>query len=1062
MNRLLALQKIRAAAAASSKATKRPLSSLSTTSWKPSFSVIGPSSSSRSANLPQHPQKSHHHQQQQNQPYSTLQYHQNHKLQQLLIKPSNSFLSERQQPQHSQQQQQQHRPRIWHSSMAEALAETKGDSLQEPASTSPPTPDTTITTTPAFVRDAQDPKKVQHQAWARLSRIRNIGILAHVDAGKTTVTERMLALAGVVRQVGRVDTGNTVTDFLPQERERGITIQSAAIRLEWGWHHAHYHTTSAVDLSVDTQDRVHIHLIDTPGHVDFSVEVHRSVAVLDGAVLVVDAVAGVQAQTETVWRAMRESASSMNHGMNAGGHTALPSLVVINKMDKEGCDFRKAIQSIHYKLPGANPLPIQIPLFRVERPPSGTYNNCFQLPHIIVEGMPLMDGEDDDDDYYNRVGGEFVGVLDLIHMRAIVYPETTSNSSKSVEDCIPDVYPLLLGGGSSTSQQLLDDNVQDALIDPDCPITQAALRARHALVEQLAGDCQDELMEEYYLEDAMPSPKHLQQAVRQATLNRKALPVLAAAALRGKGVEPLLDAIADLLPSPLDRPAPALMNPNHMDDPKQQQPAPKNLPATTTSHQISLGHPLHQDMLAFAFKVCHLSGGRGGSGDGRVVFCRVYSGTLSERDVLHVISPPTKGVTTTSTNNEQSNNGVRKERVGGMLELKGCAFTNKADGVCHAGEVCALVGLKSVRTGDTLVLAKKKTKKNGKQNGSSGDMNGMVCLAGVSSPKPVLTVRLEAETQQEQTRLSECLQLLVIEDPSLHVEESDAGTLLSGLGELHVEITLDRLQREFGLAVQKGNPRVAYRETLTYAMETPGGDLLQYDRTLGDTRLQGAVHLRLEPASLSSGDDGSSNSLIDEDETRVPLEPTISVGPQVLEFLQLKPGAPHEVCMAKCPVYKALVQGCLGALRRGPLGSYALANVHCHVEAIDAEQGYAGLQALPGAIRAAAMNAVATTMSENIGNVRVLEPSMSVEISLPNEMVGPVLSDLTSRRGIVEDVLTEDEDGKASHQQKTLVRGQVPLVEILGYANILRSLTAGEGNFTAEYKGHSACSEIPH
>jgi len=899
-------------------------------------------------------------------------------------------------------------------------------------------------------------------------------------------------LAGVVRHVGRVDTGNTVTDYLPQERERGITIQSAAIQFDWGWHHNHHHhnhhhkekelhpetgraatdrddddddgstSSSAADLSIDpANDRVRIALIDTPGHVDFSVEVHRSVAVLDGAILVVDAVAGVQAQTETVWRAMQDHSPAGN---------ALPSLLVVNKMDKEGCNYANAIQSIRDKLPGANPLPIQLPLFRLEQPPSPDYNNAMNLPNLVVVGAgnggssSLKYGSSCSNNAADRYSGmgEFVGVLDLIHMRAIVYPETNSNSSKSVEECVPDVYPLLLGGGSSSTW---DSNPEgDTLIDLDCPITQAALEARHDLVEQLAGDCGDGRMEEYYLEDAMPSPRTLQRSVRAATLNHTALPVLAAAALRGKGIEPLMDSIADLLPSPLDRPAPCLIS-NNMDQSADDDLSALRPASELTDYHDTLGHPMNQDLLAFAFKVCHLQGGRGGSGDGRVVFCRVYSGTLKERDVLHVVSPPTKGDEGLVAMSEP-----RKERVGGMLELKGGLFTNKENGVCHSGEVCALVGLKSVVTGDTLVLAKKKNqskkqqKKNDKSNATGTTKNSIVCLAGVASPKPVLQVRLEAETQQEQVRLSECLQLLAVEDPSLHIEESESGTLLSGLGELHVEITLDRLHREFGLSVQQGNPRVAYRETLLEGVETNNGGLLQFDRTVGDTRLQAAVHLRLEPDS-SIGNLCNS----DEGEAYLPHEPIVTVGPKVLEYLQLKPNGTNEEYMSKCSVYKALVQGCQGALRRGPLGSYAMANVKCHVEAIDADDGLTGLQALPGALRAAAMHAIGRTLGEQAmeqGHVRLLEPTMSVEVSCPNDMVGTVLSDLTSRRGTIGDVLTGNHNNSESGgsvassvvHQKTLVRGLVPLKEILGYANILRSITGGEGSFTAEYKGHSVCS----
>lgn len=838
----------------------------------------------------------------------------------------------------------------------------------------------------------------------RLRYIRNVGVFAHVDAGKTTVTERFLALAGVVRTAGSVDDGTTITDFLPAERERGITIQAAAVSFEWGWHNSN----SGDDFSAN--DNVTISLIDTPGHIDFSVEVNRSVAVLDGAVLVVDAVAGVQAQTETVWRAMTRhlpnnhetetSASEMlAYDQQDHLHEPLPCLVVINKMDKEGSNYAHAIQSIQTKLPGAKPLPIQIPLFKSISGKS-SISKLFSDSKMFAVAADEMSPE----------GGDFVGVIDLIHMRAIIWPE--NGCSSSIDDFVPQVT------------NLLDTNTHQP-IDSDCPITHKSMRARKKLIEALADA--DEIIEEFYLNDSEPTNADVRLAVRRATLCHQALPVLAAAAVRGKGVEPLLDCVADLLPSPLDRIPPPLTVVTKNQQKTGQAPSLQQQQQGSSS-PITLGHPLHPSMLALAFKVVHMKG-RGGSGDGRVVFARVYSGEMKDRDVLHAISPPALGEAPT---------GYRVERVGGMLELEGGRFGSLKGGVCKSGGVCAVIGLKDVVTGDTLVSAPPPKKKKSTKD------EQVVCLAGFASPKPVLTVRLEAETAESQARLSDALVLLAVEDPSLVIEETDTTTLLSGLGELHIEVTLDRLQREHGIHVVVGAPSVAYRETLTDAVETQG--LVDYDRTFGATRLQGAIQLIIKPTWSTVATDTPCLMLAD---------PVVTVGEKAREFLGVDASAREEDLMATSEVFNALVQGCQGALQRGPVGSYALSNVKCHVVDVDAEGGLAALQSMPGTLRAVAANAVSSVLSDGKKTCRLLEPTMSIEISLPSEHVGTVLSDLTSRRGQVGDVISGESTGGVS--SKTLVRGEVPLVEILGYANTLRSLTAGEATFSAEYKGHSPC-----
>ena len=899
----------------------------------------------------------------------------------------------------------------------------------------------------------------------RLSHLRNVGILAHVDAGKTTVTERMLALAGVVRRAGSVDSGNTVTDYLPAERERGITIQSAAISFDWGWHN------NMVGDDYDQSDNVTVHLIDTPGHVDFSVEVNRSVAVLDGAVLVVDAVAGVQAQTETVWRAITrpslnnhpdhlKASSEAADGGGAGtsdssrksnscdqhGHEPLPCLAMVNKMDKEGCNFGMAVRSLRYKLPGANPIAIQIPLFRVGELSAG--NSKSSNSSILPPNLFAVDVDDVSSSLMQN--GEFVGVVDLVHMRAVVWPDIGSPSSgavSNVEECIPTVTNLL-------------DGETHEPICGDCQVTQVAMGCRADLVGHLADV--DEAMEEYYLLEEEPSNAAVRAALRRVTLSRKALPVMAGAALRGKGVEPLLDCIADLLPSPLDRIPPAL---NRLDDAsspwsgKRKKGGSKSnddsisMDSQPPQRRINFGHPLHPKTLALAFKVLHMKG-RGGSGDGRVVFARVYSGKIRARDTLKIITPPLPG---------EVPEPPRTERVGSLLELAGGRFDNLEDGSCASGDVCALVGLKTVVTGDTILLAsddtgngnkKSRGKKKGVGTAGADEHIGNVCLAGVASPKPVLTVRVEAESAEQQAKLSDALTLLSVEDPSLCVEETESATLLSGLGELHIEIVLDRLRREFGLEVTTGSPAVAYRETVANAIDTNG--LVEYDRTIGGTRLQAAVHLMIEPVQCPDA------AMSDNSSCMILSDPVVTIGPEARDFLGVDEDTPEEDLAMRSEVAKALISGCMGSLKRGQIGPYSLAKVRCHVLNVDAEGRLQALTAMPGSLRAAAANAVSTLLAEEANSsCTVLEPTTSVEITLPSEMVGTVLSDLTGRRGTVGDVIMGEDENDAGNQApghaKALVRGEVPLIEILGYANSLRSLTGGEGAFTAEYKGHSPC-----
>mmetsp|Transcript_13403 Transcript_13403/g.25631 ORF Transcript_13403/g.25631 Transcript_13403/m.25631 type:complete len:475 (+) Transcript_13403:2799-4223(+) len=467
--------------------------------------------------------------------------------------------------------------------------------------------------------------------------------------------------------------------------------------------------------------------------------------------------------------------------------------------------------------------------------------------------------------------------------------------------------------------------------------------------------------------------------------------------------------------------------------------------------------------------------GRGGSGDGRVAFARVYSGILKARDSIRVISPNSLSSASNSDgdnpNDKNKKHKFSVSKIGGMLELSGGQFNNLPEGSCRSGDVCALVGLKGVVTGDTLLLtsaaaslddapqkSKKKSAKSNKKNKGNNSAhhkqyaNG-VHLAGLASPLPVLTLRLEASSASEQARLSSALALLVVEDPSLVVEETPTTTHISGLGELHVEIVLDRLRREYGLEVRTGTPRVTYRETVLLddgddEVETDG--MVEYDRTVGGVQLQGTVRLRLSRPPTLEGD------------CIPPEDPVVTLSPETCKYFNIDPKSASssrdddESLEHKYPpALRALLSGARGSLKRGRLGPHPLANLECHILEVDSELASSDASFV-GAMRAAAANAVTTLLESlvNEGRMVVLEPKMNVEISVPTGKVGDVLSDLTGRRGMVDDVAMAEEGGGGDHV-KSMVRAEVPLIEILGYANSLRSLTGGEGAFSAEYKGHA-------
>ncbi|KAL7428267.1 hypothetical protein ACHAXM_001196 [Skeletonema potamos] len=716
-------------------------------------------------------------------------------------------------------------------------------------------------------------------------------------------------------------------------------------------------------------------------------------------------------------------------------------MLYINKMDRTDANFLKAMESVGEKLTGSNPVAVQLPLYRLgndgqKNGSSGKNGSTTSLGTDIVAGT-LFDP--------TPPSGNFIGLIDIVHMRALIYPPDAENLS--IEDAIPTVVNL--------------SSLEDTKSQP----LQAALHARRVLIERL-GEL-DETMGDLVLyamdiEDTSEcqvlkniSTSQIQSALRRMTLSRSIMPTMCGAALRGIGVEPVLDGVAEFLPCPLDRLPPQLStcaDSNRSRHGKQQN------EKQTQSSAVTLGHPLHPSTLAYVFKVLHMKG-RGGSGDGRVAFARVYSGTLKARDTVRVISP--SGLVMNEDGGKNKKQKHPTERVGGMLELSGGQFNNLPEGRCLSGDVCALVGLKGVVTGDTLLLTsastdtlpadqasgKKKKNKNGKNMDDHWKqyMEG-VHLAGLTSPKPVLTLRIEANSSSEQSRLSAALALLTVEDPSLVVEETPTNTLISGLGELHMEIIVDRLRREFGLEVRTGKPAVAYRETVLFdgeeGVETDG--LVEYDRTVGGVQLQGAVRLRLSPLTSFEG------------RCIPPEDPLVTLSPATRAFFNIDLHASSDETEHKYPpALRALLSGARGSLKRGRLGPYPLANMTCQILEVDSEMTTSP-ETVPGAMRAAVANAIATLLEtlKNDGRLVVLEPKMTVEISVPMGRVGDVLSDLTSRRGTVDDVVVGDM-GKDNSNAKSIVHAEVPLIEILGYANSLRSLTGGEGAFSAEYKGHA-------
>ena len=683
----------------------------------------------------------------------------------------------------------------------------------------------------------------KHASESNLEKTRNIGIMAHIDAGKTTTTERILYYTGRVRRMGEVHDGAATMDWMEQERERGITITSAATTSFWRDHR--------------------INIIDTPGHVDFTVEVERSLRVLDGSVAIFCAVGGVEPQSETVWR------QADKYGV--------PRLAYVNKIDRVGADFHQVVSMMHERL-GANALPIQLPI--------GT-------------------------------GDLFTGSIDLVAMKARSYHE---------------------------------DNMGATFDEHDIPKDLADYAAEHRskLIEGLA-EVDEELMETY-LAGEEPTVSELHGAIRRATLSVSLIPVLVGSSFRNKGVQALLDAIVDYLPSPQDVPPVSGKN-------------------TLTGEQETRESLPDAPLSGVAFKIMtdpHV---------GKLAFYRIYSGTL----------PAGCYVLNTRTG--------RRERISRILQM----HANKREQLkaAEAGDIVALVGVKDVATGDTLC-----------------DPEWPIALEAMEFPKPVMSVAVEPKTRADEEKLSQSLQKLSEEDPTfrVHTDEETSQLIISGMGELHLEILVDRMLREFRVEANVGRPQVAYRETIGTAVKSEG----RFVRQSGGRGQFGHVWLEMEPA-----EDG-------EDRDGVEFVNGIVGGVIPREFIS------------------SVEAGVREAAHNGVLAGYTVQGVKVTLY----DGSYHEVDSSEVAFKVAASMAFQDGMRK--ADPALLEPVMDVEVAVPSEYVGSVVGDLNARRGRIGGIIPRTD--------AQVVAATVPLSEMFGYATALRSATQGRAVSTMQFSHYA---EVP-
>lgn len=672
-----------------------------------------------------------------------------------------------------------------------------------------------------------------------LEKTRNIGIIAHIDAGKTTTTERILYYTGVVHKMGEVHEGAATMDWMAQEKERGITITSAATTCHW------------------KGDRINI--IDTPGHVDFTVEVERSLKVLDGAVTVLSAKSGVEPQSETVWR----QAERYN----------VPRMVYVNKMDIVGSDYYNVIQMMIDRL-NAHPVPIQIPI-----------------------------GAEDN----------FKGIIDLIKMKAVVYEEDYTKEPDAIE--IPAEYK------------------------------EKAEEYRQKMLDAVA-ETDDELMMKY-LEGEELTEEEIKAAIRKATVECKICPVVCGSSYKDKGIQPLLDAVVDYMPSPLDIPAIKGINPDTNEEDKRE--------ASDEEPFAALAFKIMADPFV-----------------GKLAFFRVYSGKLNAGSYVY---NSTKG---------------KKERIGRILQMH--ANHRKEIETVYSGDIAAAVGLKDTTTGDTLC-----------------DENNPIILESMEFPDPVISVAVEPKTKADQEKMGIALQKLAEEDPTFRVrtDQETGQTIISGMGELHLDIIVDRMSREFKVACAVGKPQVAYRETIRKDVKSEG----KFIRQSGGKGQYGHCWLELIPQEAGEG---------------FSFESKIVGGAIPKEYI-----GPIEA-------------GVKEAMENGVVAGYPMVDI----KAIVYDGSYHEVDSSEMAFK------IAGSMAFRAGALKanpvLLEPYVKVEVTVPEEYMGDVIGDLNSRRGRIE--------GMEPRNGVQVIDAFVPLSEMFGYATDLRSKTQGRGNYSMEI---SYYDEVP-
>ena len=670
-----------------------------------------------------------------------------------------------------------------------------------------------------------------------LERCRNIGIMAHIDAGKTTTTERILFYTGRTHRIGEVHEGTATMDWMEQEQERGITITSAATTCTW-------------------RD-IRINIIDTPGHVDFTAEVERSLRVLDGACAVFDAVHGVEPQSETVWR------QADKYGV--------PRICFINKMDKMGADFEHAVDTIRKRL-NARPVAIQIPI-----------------------------GQED----------KFKGVIDLLEMKAILWKDESMGAEYVIEEIPAEL--------------------------------RRKAEAFHAQLVETVAEHDDELLHKF-LEGETPSVEELKRGLRNATVKLQLFPVICGTAFKNKGVQPLLDAVVDYLPSPLDIPPVEGLNPDK--------------PADSPDAKVTRKAEDSQPFAALAFKIMT------DPFVGQLTFIRLYSGQLKTGD----------GVLNGRTG--------KTERIGRLLKM----HANKREEIhdIYAGDICACVGMKNVTTGDTICSE-----------------DNPIVLESIDFPEPVIAVAVEPKTKGDQEKMGLALAKLSAEDPTfrVHTDQESAQTIISGMGELHLEIIVDRMMREFNVQANVGKPQVAYRETIRKHAEAEG----KFIRQTGGRGQYGHVKIRLEPNPGKGYE----------------FENDVVGGTVPKEYI------------------KPVDQGMQEAMEGGVLAGYPLVDIKAtlydgsyhEVDSNEMAFKIAGSMAFKEAARRA--------------SPVLLEPVMSVEVVVPEEYMGTIIGDLNSRRGHIE--------GMEHRAGSQVIKAIVPLAEMFGYATHMRSTTQGRATYSMHF-----------